>query len=159
MNLDRAVAAAVRKETSWLCTFKTSADDKAKLGEEALAKPGFIRAQPACKNEAAILRASVQRRGNEIEEDSVTVLQTLMAGWATARMGGEAFKASPTKAASCRASVDAESETHAARRGCSAWQAPAMLPLQGFDNRGLLPRPTRFAEPPTRLRLWHSMTS
>ena len=82
------MAAAVRKETTWLSTFKTSANDKAKLGEEALAKPGFIRAQAACKNEAAILRASVQRRGNEIEEDSVTVLQTLMAGWATARVGG-----------------------------------------------------------------------
>ena len=67
INLDRAVATAVRKETTWLSTFKTSANDKAKLGEEALAKPGFIRAQAACKNEAAILRASVQRRGNEID--------------------------------------------------------------------------------------------
>ena len=35
INVDRAVAAAVRKETNWLSTFQTSASDKVKLGEEA----------------------------------------------------------------------------------------------------------------------------
>ena len=97
-----------------MSTFKTSANDKAKLGEEALAKPDFIRAQATRKNEAAILRASVAAM-NMISGDDVAVLQTSMAGWATAHTGGSAFKAaSPTKAVSqavsSRASVAAESE-------------------------------------------------
>ena len=78
-----------------MSTFKTSANDKAKLGEEALAKPDFIRAQATCKNEAAILRASVAAMKLILEDngsENVTVLQTLMAGWATARTGGKGFQ-------------------------------------------------------------------
>ena len=79
------MATAVRKETTWLSTFKTSANDKVKLGEEALAKPGFIRAQAPCKNEAAILRASVAAMKLILGDNVAVLLQTSMASWATAQ--------------------------------------------------------------------------